>query len=81
MGKMKELFMQINYPNGDYDLEREYLVDDVLAKEAEYSRQLALWQEDEFRNPNPNTKIEIGHAKNREIHTEEPSINQQVKVT
>lgn len=81
MGKMKELFMQINYPNGDYDLEREYLVDDMLAKEAEYTRQLALWQEEEFRNPNSNTKIEIGHAKTREIHTEDTSVDKQVKVT
>lgn len=81
MGKMKELFMQQNYPNGDYDLEREYLIDDVLAQEKSYNEFLKLWKEEEFRNPNLNTKIEIGHGKTREIHTEEPSVNQQVKVT
>jgi hypothetical protein len=81
MGKMKELFMKQNYPYGDIDLEREYLTDDVLAQEKSYNEFLKLWEEEEFRNPNLNTKIEIGHGKTREIHTEEPSVNQQVKVT
>jgi len=79
MGKMKELFMQQNYPYGDIDLEREYLVDDLLAQEKSYNEFLKLWQEDEFRNPHPNTKIEIGHDKTREINTEEPSFDKQTQ--
>lgn len=81
MGKMKELFMKQNYPYGDIDLEREYLTDDVLAQEKSYNEFLKLWEEDEIRNPNLNTKIEIGHGKTREIHTEDTSADKQVKVT
>ncbi len=40
MGKMKELFMKIHYPNEDY--EREYLFNDTLAKEEEYLEYLKL---------------------------------------
>lgn len=80
MGKMKELFMQQNYPNG-IDLEREYLTDDLLAQEKSYNEFLKLWQEDEFKNPNLNTKIQIGDVKTREIHTEDTSVDKQVKVT
>ena len=54
MGKMKELFMKTYYP--EYDLEREYLVDQMLADEREYLAFLSIKKE--FSNPE--TKIEIG---------------------
>jgi len=58
MGKMKELFMKINYPNGDYDIEREYLFDDVLAQERQYYEEQEL-----LKNQNPllTTKIEVAN--------------------
>jgi len=52
MGKMKELFMKTNYPHGDYDLEREYLIDDMLAQERQY----------EEENPFLTTKIEVANG-------------------
>ena len=80
MGKMKELFMKQNYPYEDIDLEREYLVDDILAQEKSYQEFLKLWEEDEFRNPNPNTKIEMGNDKTRETNTEKHKNDKQVEI-
>jgi len=69
MGKMKELFMQQNYPYG-VDLEREYLVDDVLAQEENYLRYKSLQQEEEMNTLK--TKIEVAHGTTIEINTEKP---------
>lgn len=60
MGKMKELFMSMYYPNG-IDLEREYLMDDLLAKERDYNEFQQLQQDQEMNILN--TKIEVGHGK------------------
>jgi hypothetical protein len=67
MGKMKELFMQQNYPFG-VDLEREYLVDDVLAQEEDYLRYRNLQQEEEMNILK--TKIEVSHGTKIEVNTE-----------
>ncbi len=60
MGKMKELFMKMNYPFGEYDLEREYLIDDMLAQERQY----------EEENPLLTTKIEVANGHNRTTRIE-----------
>lgn len=71
MGKMKELFMKINYPFGDYDLEREYLIDDSIAESHNYEEHLKLQQ---FNNENPITaKIEVSHGEQTRIE-----VNQKV---
>lgn len=73
MGRMKELFMKVNYPNEEYDLEREYLIDDLLANEVEYIKYLQL--QDELAKE---TKIEVSHGKTTriEIGKEEQVYNQ-----
>lgn len=71
MGKMKELFMKQNYPNGDYDLEREYLINDSLAKDWEYEEFLKLQQDPEIHILN--TKIEVANEPRTtriEVHQE-----------
>lgn len=60
MGKSKELFMQIHYPNTD--IEREYLVNDALAQ---------AWEEEEYENLkqelNQTTKIEVTDGRETRI--------------
>lgn len=73
MGKMKELFMKQNYPFGDLDLEREYLVDDVLAQEENYLKYRQLQQEEEFKALK--TKIEVAHGTTIEVNTEDIPAN------
>lgn len=71
MGKMKELFMKINYPFGDYDLEREYLIDDSIAESHNHEEYLKVQQ---FNNENPITaKIEVSHGEQSRIE-----VNQKI---
>ena len=79
MGKMKELFMQQQYQI-EYDLEREYLTDDLLAQEESYNKFLELSREEEFRNPTLNTKIEVANVKTRATDKEEYPDNQQIEI-
>lgn len=74
---MKELFMEMFYP----DIEREYLTDDTLALEAKISQEEALMQEEEFRNPTLNTKIEVANGQTREIHSKEQTSDRHLKVS
>ena len=70
MGKMKELFMKTNYPYGEYDLEREYLIDDMLAQERQYEEENPfLTTKIEVANGDPITRIEIGQEE-QEAHLE-----------
>jgi hypothetical protein len=60
MGKMKELFMKIHYPEGDWDIEREWRINDSLKQEQEY-----LEYESLKRDPDVNidqTKIEVDYG-------------------
>lgn len=58
---MKELFMQQMQEQYGYDLEREYLRDDILAHEEAYFEEQALKQNKELT-----TKIEIDYGKNHQ---------------
>lgn len=71
MGKMKELFMKIHYPY-EIDLEREYLINDSLAKEWEYDEYLRLQQDPEIHILN--AKIEIANEPRTRIE-----VNQKEK--
>jgi hypothetical protein len=64
MGRMKELYMKIHYPQGD--LEREYLINDSYAKEQEYEEYLKLMQDPEIQLDQ--TKIEVNGTTRIEIH-------------
>lgn len=59
MGKMKEIFMKIYYPENsvNIDYEREYLVDDLLSQEANYLAYEKLKSQSEFNIQN--AKIEV----------------------
>lgn len=63
MGKMKELFMKLNYKE-EIDIEREYLINDNLAKDAEYEEFLRLQNSSEINSP-LNTKIEISNGRSK----------------
>jgi hypothetical protein len=76
MGKMKEIFMKTNYPFGDTDLEREYLIDDMLVKEKTYEEYQALQNSPEM-NESLNTKIKIADATTRIEIGKKESINSQ----
>jgi hypothetical protein len=79
MGKMKELFMKINYPFGDYDLEREYLVDDSIAESHNHEEYLKLQQ----LNKPENTKIEVSHGTTTRIEVNQKNLssNKQAEIT
>lgn len=74
MGRMKELFMKIHYPDGD--LEREYLFNDILAKENEYEEYLILCQDSEIRSDQ--TKIEINGTTRIEVNRERNKDTEEV---
>jgi hypothetical protein len=75
MGKMKELYMKQNFPNGDYDLEREYLINDLLAQEQDYLGYQKLKQEEEMNVLN--TKIQVIHGTKIEVDTENIKTNRE----
>lgn len=73
---MKELFMKQYYP--EEDLEREYLINDSLAKDREYEEFLKLQKDPEINIFN--TKIEVKDAGTRvEIHQEDQRANHGVE--
>ena len=74
MGKMKEIFMEIQQ-----DLEREYLIDDMLAQGQSYEDYLKLQKEPEINILN--TKIEVGNGKSTiEVGTKEQEPYRQTEV-
>jgi len=77
MGKMKELFMKQNYP--DIDLDREYLIDDVLAQEQKYFESQKLKNDPDMNSP-LNTKIEVKYGTKIEIGSKEYADNREVEV-
>lgn len=77
MGKMKELFMKQNYPNGDWDLEREYLIDDILAQEQNHLKYLQLQKEEEMNVLN--TKIEVAYGTTIEVDKKDFQINRELE--
>lgn len=78
MGKMKEIFMKTNYL--EYDLEREYFINDVIAQEEKYHEFLRLKNSPEMNQP-LTAKIEVKHGAKIEINSKEPFDNQQIEVT
>lgn len=62
MSRTKEYYMK-NEPY-TYDIEREYLFNDILAKESEY---------EEYENFNLSNKIEIGDARETKRSENKPS--------
>lgn len=75
MGKMKELFMEQNYPFG-VDLEREYLIDDIIAQEENYLKYKALKdQEEEFNTLK--TKIEVSDGTKIKINTKKSKTDRE----
>lgn len=86
---MKEKFMEENYFFGEIDMEREYLINDMISQEREYEEYVQLKQElNRNTNDKPFTKIEVQpYVNNRpntkiEIAGEEKSIyHQQTKRT
>lgn len=78
MGKMKELFMKIYYP--EWDLEREHLINDSLARDREYEEYIALLQDPTIHNEQ--TKIEVKDGETRiEVHQEKQQIDSSSKIT
>jgi hypothetical protein len=77
MGKIKELFMKQNYP--EYDLDREYLIDDVLAQEQRYFESQKLKSDPDMNSP-LNTKIEVQHGTKIEVSSKEYADNREVEV-
>lgn len=75
MGKMKELFMKTHYPHEIHDLDREYLIDDLIKREQEYLEYLKLQQELN------QTKIEVtdGRETRIEIHSEKEISHREVE--
>ena len=74
MGKMKELFME---QQQKIDMEREYLIDDMLADESyeEFER----FQRD--INKPLITKIQVGNGKTRiKVNKEKYPLNQSTKI-
>jgi len=78
MGKMKELFMQINYPFG-YDEEREHLMNDFLAKSYEYEEYEKLKQDPEMNITN--TKIEVANVTRIQVGQEVKTTNPEFERT
>jgi hypothetical protein len=78
MGKMKELFMQIHYPLGEYD-NREYLRNDSLVKDHEYEEYLEMMKSGEVSINH--TKIEVKDAGETriEVHQEAEIHNRETK--
>lgn len=82
MGKMKELFMRQNYPNGDYDLEREYLINDSIAKEWEYEEFLKLQNSPEINIINSKIEVENGGKTTRiQVNPETQETDKQFEGT
>lgn len=79
MGKMKELFMKIHYPHGDY--EREYLIDDSLAKEQEYLEYLKLQNDPSIQINHSKIEVKDGRYTRIEVSKEEYQDNTKVEVT
>lgn len=75
MGKMKELFMKMNYPLGDLDIEREYLINDSLAKEQEYLEYQQLKKAEEVNILN--TKIEVVHGTTIEVNKQNIPVSRE----
>lgn len=75
MGKMKELFMKTHYPHEKQNLDREYLIDDLIKKEQEYLEYLKLQAELN------QTKIEVsdGRETRIEIHSEEKTSHREIE--
>lgn len=78
MGRMKELYMKIHYPQGDYDLEREYLINDSYAKEQEYEEYLKLSQDPEIQLDQ--TKIEVNGTTRIEIHKTDKTVMEEPEI-
>ena len=79
MGRMKELYMKIHYPQGDYDLEREYLINDSYVKEQEYEEYLKLSQDPEIQLDQ--TKIEVNGTTRIEIHKTDKTGTEELKIS
>lgn len=77
MGKMKEIFMK---EQEKLDLDREYLIDDVLAQEQSYNEFLKLRESSEFNSP-LNSKIQVGDGKTTriEINQEKQELNRLIE--
>jgi len=81
MGKMKEEFMKIHYPNGDLDIEREWLIDDSLKKDQEYEEYLKLVSEGVLNTDLTKIEVKDGREARIEVHQEGQENNREVKGT
>jgi hypothetical protein len=75
MGKMKEEFIKINYP--DWDLEREYLIDDYLKQEKDYLDYLEL--KGIINSDESKIEVKDGRETRIEVYKENNEINKSVK--
>lgn len=76
MGKMKELFMKINYP----DIEREHFIDAILAQEKNYSDYLELKKDPEINLINSKIEIANGTTTRIEVNQEELEPHREVEI-
>jgi hypothetical protein len=80
MGKTKELFMKINYPDGDWDIEREYLINDSLKQEQEYFEYLALKKDPEVNIDYTKIEVKDGSEARIEVHQEKQGSFTEVEI-
>lgn len=79
MGKMKELFMKIHYPHGDY--EREYLINDALAKEEEYLEYLKLQNDSSVQIDHSKIEVKDGRKTRIQVGEEKYQHNKETEIS
>lgn len=79
MGKMKELFMKIHYPHGDY--EREYLINDSLAKEEEYLEYLKLQKDSSIQIDHSKIEVKDGRKTRIQVGEEKYQYSKEVEIS
>lgn len=79
MGKMKELYMKIHYPNGEYD-DIAYLRDDLIAQEREYLEYMSLQQDPEMNIDQTKIEVNYGEQTRIEVFEEKQELDRSVEI-
>jgi RNase adaptor protein for sRNA GlmZ degradation len=81
MGKIKELFMRIHYPEGNWDLEREWRINDSLKEEQEYLEYLALKQDPDVNIDYTKIEVKDGSEARIEVYQEKQGGSTEIEVS
>lgn len=70
--------MKIHYPHGDEDIEREWLRDDSLTRDAEYEEYLKLVSEGVLNTDHAKIEVKDGRETRIEVHQEKEESNRNL---